>query len=364
MAAEKNKSTKKQKKSSIYSKLYNLLVAVLLLGISWNIFLIYKEFSAHGKNALGDGRKLIYNVITNEIQLADLQNKQEILEKGDAARLLERDKQQQESGPNKNNDGTSPSTQSTPLTPEQLAAQGEEGAAEGSATTGASQNYSVANLGVIITNLGLRQTNLDIAKTFPKEVAFAFSPYSRELQNKIRMSRNEGREILLGVEFESSNYPLTDSGPYTVHAFFEANQNIYRVQTTLALADNYLGVIAPYDEIITSKRESIIPVVEYLKSKNLFLAYVKTSKNSELEHNVKPVAANILIIDYYIDEDMGPDEIREVLRDVKEDLLSDKRVVLAITPYSAHLGEMKEWLKANLNPKIQLAPISKFVTRN
>lgn len=361
MAAEKYKSTKNQKKGNILSKLYNLFVMILLLGISWNIFLIYKEFSAHGKNALGDGRKLIYNVITNEIQLADLQNKQEILEKGDAARRLEREQQQQEEAA-KNPDGSS--QPSTPLTPEDIADQTDDAAAEGPPVVANQQNYSVANLGVLITNLGLRQTNLDIAKTFPREVAFSFSPYSRELQNKIRMSRNEGREVLLGVEFESSNYPLTDSGPYTVHGFFEANQNIYRIQTTLSLADNYIGVTAPYDEIITSKRESIMPIIEYLKNKNLFLAYVKTAKNSELEQNVKPVAANILMIDYYIDEDMSADDVKTTLRDVKEDLLSGKRVVLAVSPFSAHLNEMREWLKLNLNPKIQLAPISKFVTHN
>jgi polysaccharide deacetylase 2 family uncharacterized protein YibQ len=360
MAEEKKKSTKLKDKQKPLKLLFKGVLFLLLIGISFNIFSVYSRYHNIAKKIFDDGRKIIIDVKSGKIDFSEMENKEDItLVKPEPLETV---------------DTSTPENPDDKKTPEEVKkAEEDKKIADADKKTEAPKelsapevlDYKTANLAIIVTDLGLKQSNLDLAKTFVKEVTFAFSPYSRELQNKIRQAKGDGREILLNLAFESANYPLTDSGQFTLHTFFEANQNIFRLQSTVANADNFIGVLAPLDEVLTDKREVMSPILENLKKKNLFFSYLKTAKNVQLENDVKPMAVSILPIDYALTETMTDTEIKSTLSEIKVDLLKrKKRLVIAVRPYPNLISNLQEWLKANVGANIQVAPVSYFVIKN
>ncbi len=226
-------------------------------------------------------------------------------------------------------------------------------------------DYSTANLGIIVTEIGLKQENIDFAETLPKEVSFAFSPYSDELQNKIDAAVENGRETLINLMFEPSNYPLEDSGPLTVQSHFEKTQNVYRVQQSVLDKSKYIGFFTNTDEIVTHNLEVVSPVLLKIKEMEKFFLFYKQPVNSYLEKEAKPMAIDIGAVTYLIDQKESAEEIRKTLDQVKLELLERRRkIIIALRPYKTSINVLNQWLQENLSSKVQIAPISYFITDN
>ncbi len=226
-------------------------------------------------------------------------------------------------------------------------------------------DYNTANLGIVITEIGLKQSEIDLAQELPREVTFAFSPYSDELQKKIDLVSKDGREILINLMMQPSSYPIKDNGPNSIQANYDEPQNLTRLVATLNAAKKYKGLLATNDEVVTSKFDKMSPVLKTVSERGLFLGYFKATSNANLENDAKPLAADIFGIDYLVDENPSEADILKMLNVVKEDLvLKKKRVVIAIRPYPVSINTLKKWLNENVSANIQIAPVSYFVTNN
>jgi len=226
-------------------------------------------------------------------------------------------------------------------------------------------DYSSANLGIILTEVGLTQESLEVAKLLPKEVSLAFSPYSAKIQEKIDTSISEGRETLLTLMFEPSTYPLKDSGPLTIQSHFEESQNIFRLQSTTSQKSGFKGFITNIDEIITPNLELLTPILRNAKEQDKFFIYFRQPVNSYIDKEAKPLAVDVGSVDFLIDSNPREKNIRDSLNLVKQELLERRRkVVIALRPYPNSIKVLNEWLRNNLGPNIQIAPISYFITDN
>jgi polysaccharide deacetylase 2 family uncharacterized protein YibQ len=231
----------------------------------------------------------------------------------------------------------------------------------------APKDYTKSRLAVVISNMGMRQDVMDMAKTLPKEVTFSFSPYSPDLQTKIDIAKADGRQVLLGIEMEASSYPLTDGGALSIQSHLDKAENLFRLQTALSSAKGYIGVNAPFDEVLTHNLENITPILTNLKSNALFFTFYVQPANNYLEKEVKPLALDIAPISYYVDVNPSRSEILKSLEVVKKEIndYPDRKIIIAIQPYPVSINTLNEWINKNSkDEKLQIAPISYFVIDN
>ncbi|HCR86498.1 MAG TPA: hypothetical protein DIV86_07470, partial [Alphaproteobacteria bacterium] len=86
-------------------------------------------------------------------------------------------------------------------------------------------DYSSANLAIVVTEAGGKREDLQYAASkLPVEVAIAFNPYSDELKIKMDDMIKAGREVLLNLMFEPSNFPISDTGPLTIQGYLDDAQ--------------------------------------------------------------------------------------------------------------------------------------------
>lgn len=226
-------------------------------------------------------------------------------------------------------------------------------------------DYNKANLSVIVFEVGMKQVDLELIQALPKEVSVAVSPYADELQKKIDFFVRDGRQTLINLMLQSSSFPSKDNGPLSIQVSYDEPTINLKIASTLDTSTGYIGALAVDDEIVTSKFDKLSPILRKLTERGLFFGYFKTSSNLNVENDAKPLAADVFGVDYVIDEETSTENIKKQLDLIKEDLLvNNKRLVIALHTYPNSIDLMKDWLKKNRGNKIQLAPISYFVTNN
>lgn len=229
------------------------------------------------------------------------------------------------------------------------------------------EDYENGNIAIVITEIGGKQEILEKAKELlPKETAFAFTPYSDDLKNKIASVEAQGSETLLNLMFEPSNFPINDTGPLTILTYFEEGSKAIKLQETLTKARNYKGVMTNYDEIMTHSYENILPILKILRNKNLYFAFIRKPVNAYLENDAKPLALDVAIIDYLIDANLNEQKISKRLKDIKYEITENKKkIVIALRPYPVSIETVSKWLQENLdNTDIQIAPLKYFINDN
>lgn len=373
MPEKDQKEQKKIKQSTTITRLPIFKVILIILNIvviglsSWQIYNFVSKYKDSSEALTSQGRKLSALIKSDEITLTELNpedlpeqlknNMEDITSEGEskADKSETADENDQKTTSEDGNEKNKEEDNNT-------AAIEEEAEPEPVVI-----DYNKSNLSIIITEIGLRQEFLDYAKQLPKEVTFAFSPYSDDIQSKIDQAKEEGREVLLNIMFEPANYPLQDSGPLTIQSHFEETQNIYRLQTTITNKEGFIGFLTNIDEIITHNLDVIAPVLLNIKEQGKFFLFYKQAVNSYLEKESKPMALDIGTVNYLLDTNPDKESVRKQLNIVKKELLKgkgSKKIVVAIRPYKNSIEVLKEWLDKNLGQNIQLAPISYFITDN
>jgi len=229
-------------------------------------------------------------------------------------------------------------------------------------------DYSSANLAIVVTEAGGKREDLQYAASkLPVEVAIAFNPYSDELKIKMDDMIKAGREVLLNLMFEPSNFPISDTGPLTIQGYLDDAQKAIKLQEafTKALGVPFKGVLSNSDEILTHNFENITPVLKILKNKEYFFGYFRKPVNANLENDVKPLALDIFVVDYLIDDKGTKDSITTKLDEIYEELKNPKKkLVIALRPNRFSVKFLSKWLAESDPERVRIAPISYFVTDN
>jgi polysaccharide deacetylase 2 family uncharacterized protein YibQ len=226
-------------------------------------------------------------------------------------------------------------------------------------------DYNKANLSVLVFEVGMKQSDLELLQDMPKEVSVALSPYADELQKKIDFFARDGRQVMINLKLQSSGFPAKDNGPLSIQVSYDEPTINLKLASTLDIASGYIGALAVNDEVVTNKFDKLSPILRKLTERGLFFGYFKSSSNLNVENDAKPLAVDVVGVDYLIDEQTNIASIKKQLDLIKEDLLvNDKRLVVGLRTYPNSVKLMKDWLKENRGNKIQLAPISYFVTNN
>ena len=210
-------------------------------------------------------------------------------------------------------------------------------------------------LALIFNDLGLEQdVSAAIADKFPPDVAMAFTPYGGVLDRQIKQAREQGHEVFLSLPVEQVGYPARDPGPFGLLVAARDDENLARMEQSLARMQGYIGVIAEDGPFLRSPQ--MIPILKALEEHGL--SYVSTDLADA------PVSLPRL----QVTDNLFPGQFRESLQERLDYALKRAQtehqavVVVPATPLSLHV--VGEWLKTLSKQNVVLVPPSALFRRS
>lgn len=115
-------------------------------------------------------------------------------------------------------------------------------------------------IAILVTGLGQAEAATHEAiDRLPGAVSFAFTPSGDNLQAKVDEARSKGHEVLLSVPMQPQGYPANDPGPNTLLSNLSDEENVRRLEASLAAFTGYVGVTSKTDSgtDFLTRRESL-----------------------------------------------------------------------------------------------------------
>lgn len=204
-----------------------------------------------------------------------------------------------------------------------------------------------ARLAVIISGLGLNRAVTESVSKLPAGVTLSFSPYVSNLNNWVQALKKSGHEVLLDLPMETTDYPLYDPGPMAILNDAAKDKNIFRLNSVLAAAKDYVGVLASNDETITKSLVSILPVLDDLQKHKTLFIYNERPGNAFLKQEAGAIGLPIISHYVVVDDVLSAEAIDAKLEEVSAMILEEEKTVLVVgRPYPLTIKRIELWLKA------------------
>ncbi|MBL0318020.1 MAG: divergent polysaccharide deacetylase family protein [Alphaproteobacteria bacterium] len=207
------------------------------------------------------------------------------------------------------------------------------------------------SISVLIVDLGLSKSSTELAFQLPSYVGFGFSPYSSQLEEWVTKAKIAGHSIWLHLPLQTIHYPADDPGPYGLLTMLNERQNQERLDWVLGRTPHLNGLYTSNDEVFTQTEANIVPVLSYLKSKNLI--FISGNENNKfLDTIVAKNAFPVLEADRIIDASITDKNIRTSLAEAEELTKQFGHVTIVGHAYPLTINILKEWLdskKHNMN---------------
>ena len=212
---------------------------------------------------------------------------------------------------------------------------------------------------VIVTHLGLDgEETTQAIDQLPAAMTLAFSAYADGLEEWVPLAWRHGHEALLMVPMESDDYPADDPGPHTLRTVEGPETNLENLDTILARAGSYVGVIDTFGSRFTASAAAMRPVLEDLRDRGLAFVDTRASPRSAGLQVATEVGMPRAAVDLRLDVRASPDAIDVRLLQLETLAHEDGRVIATLEAYPLVLNRLQAWA-ATLDAKgLVLAPIS------
>ncbi|MBT5267753.1 MAG: divergent polysaccharide deacetylase family protein [Rhodospirillaceae bacterium] len=214
-------------------------------------------------------------------------------------------------------------------------------------------------ISIVVVNLGLSRPMTEaVIENLPPEVSLSFSPIApaNNIKSLSRLAREKGHEIYLDLPLEPTGYPRDDPGPKTLLSSLSAVENLNRLEWVLTRGGGYVGVVIEMGDKFTVVKEAMMPVLQYLKERGLFLIDSRASSRSlapELAASIQlPRAFN----DQFIDRIPAVEHIDRHLIELERVARDNKFALGVAQPYPVTLDRLALWIRTLKGKNIALAP--------
>jgi polysaccharide deacetylase 2 family uncharacterized protein YibQ len=131
-------------------------------------------------------------------------------------------------------------------------------------------NPDAPRIAVVVGGLGISATNTgDALKRLPGPVTLAFMPYGGDIERQITIARGGGHEALLQIPMEPFDYPDNDPGPQTLLTSLDGGQNVDRLQSLMARARGYVGIVNFMGSRFSASEQALAPVLRETAKRGL-----------------------------------------------------------------------------------------------
>lgn len=212
-------------------------------------------------------------------------------------------------------------------------------------------------VGLLIAGFGLNATDSEEAiRILPPAITLAFSPYAQRVNPLLEAARARGHEFLVSLPLEPAGSPLNDAGNQSLLVSAAPEQNLRRLEWSLARISGYVGATGALGALRGERFASADgPMREMLGV---------LAKRGLLYVDPRPGAASPPLtrgsaIDLVIDESQQRTEIEANL-DRLEELARDRgnALGLASAPLPVTVGRIAVWAAGLEQRGLSLVPVS------
>ena len=206
-------------------------------------------------------------------------------------------------------------------------------------------------LSIIITDLGLSDSQLNsVLSDLPETVSIALSAYSPNLGQKIKQVQSKKHKAYVILPMETANYPLNDTGPYTLMTSMSAEKNIQRANQILALAKNADGFITQKDHKFNSEDQNINPALQKIFDEGFTI--IDTNKNSFISKLNRDTGKTYNPI--WLDDNFSN-------TDKLNQLNFNNSIIILAKPYPSSIKSIQEFLKSEKVKSFNIISPSKLI---
>lgn len=217
----------------------------------------------------------------------------------------------------------------------------------------------------VITDLGLSESKTqNIIQNFSKEISFAFSPYTQNLNSLIDTARKDGHEAWLSLPLETKQFPLNDPGPSTLLVNASTEKNQTRLNDVLNSAKNYAGFISPYNHIFKAEDANVNPIIKEIFNKGYAIIDSNISSRSFIEGLAEKNEYPHGQVDIWLDSDLSPLSLNQNLRKITEYGENKKNIIVMLRPYPNSLKAIQKFMNSKAIEQFELAPVSAQLKNN
>ena len=218
-------------------------------------------------------------------------------------------------------------------------------------------------IAIMVNGLGLSElaTNQAI-NMLPGNVTLAFSPYGRNLQSWVRLSRQAGHEVMLQVPLEPYDYPDNDPGPHTLLTNLPPEENLKRLQWLMARFTGYVGVTNHMGAKFASAQTAFLPVLEELKTRGLIFLDDGTAARSTAGAIARDLGLGFSAAQIVIDAAQTPESIDEALKSLETAARENGLAIGVASSFPITIQRISEWSRSLSQKGVVLVPISAAIS--
>lgn len=191
----------------------------------------------------------------------------------------------------------------------------------------------------------------------PSPVTFIASPYAGNLQAKMTAARTKGNEVWLDIPVQSKNFAQNDTGPTSLLAGINGQQNIMRLNTNMGRATGYAGIAFSNTPDFPETSVEFQGVIDSIVARGLGITQTDIADTS-LEKTTTQSKAPFIQNKIWIDASLNKNDILKSLTTLETLSLDNGYAVAAFHPSTIVLDAIATWQKSLKQKHIQLAPLT------
>ncbi len=214
-------------------------------------------------------------------------------------------------------------------------------------------------IAIVIGGLGFnaRATNQAIDE-LPPQITLSFVPYAADLQGMINRARARGHEVMLELPMEPFDPDADDTGPQTLLAGANAQQNVQRLEQLLSRGAGYFGVTNYQGARFATSAQASAPVVQALRRRGLVFITSGIGQRTALSVEAARAGLPNTAADRIIDARREADAIDEQLLNLEALALQNNSAIGAGFAYPVTMEQVQRWAGQIESRGYQLAPAS------
>jgi polysaccharide deacetylase 2 family uncharacterized protein YibQ len=160
------------------------------------------------------------------------------------------------------------------------------------------------------------------------------------------------------LPLQTKDYPLVDSGPFTLLTGAQLEKNNDRLQQLLSNAKGQVGFIPNKDHVFKTEDVNVNPAIKKLLKKGFAILDSNTSGRSFVSDlaykNDYPYGQN----NFWLDDDLSPLGLNQRIRQMMDLAEATGSATMMLRPYPASIKALQKFLNSAAAEKFQLAPAS------
>ncbi len=205
-------------------------------------------------------------------------------------------------------------------------------------------NPRFRRIAVIVKNLGLNQANAGlISKALPSEVSLSFSPYALDAAKQIKDARLAGHETYVDMLLSSKDFLKSDTGPMAMSLTASIEENMQRLNQTLAVEAPVGGVVINSGVTDESIRDQMEKLLQNIQTRGLLMVDA-TSENGI--DNVQVSHLDRAKADFVLEDNFSRENIRKMLAQAEETALLKGQAIIITEGKPVVIEELATWFKS------------------